>query len=232
MEHTARVNCVKWIKSSMDDPVMTFASGSNDQTCILWKVTNIRSNAPTITTQKLQGHVGGVTVVEAIEIGERLTIATASTDSTIKLWRKTDDNVISCVQTISLGNGLCFSIRMCRLPDTEAILMAVATDDDKIHLYCEKEDSDFTEVERLVGHEDWVRGLDFIVNGESKTILSNPKLISILLQTQMNYCWPVRVRILSLDCGRSPRSWQHMNPTSRLRIYCQTKTLKLRSAFV
>lgn len=170
VEHTARVNCVKWIRSSMDEPV-EFVSGSNDQTCILWKVTNIQSNAPTIATQKLQGHVGGVTVVEAIYIGECLTIATASTDSTIKLWRKSDDNVLTCVQTISLGNGLCFSIRMCRLPDTEAILMAIATDDDKIHLYCEQDDSDFSEVDRLIGHEDWVRGLDFIVNGESKAVL-------------------------------------------------------------
>lgn len=168
VEHTARVNCVKWIKSSMNDHV-EFVSGSNDQTCILWNVENIHSNEPTISTRKLQGHVGGVTVVEAIYIGERLTIATASTDSTIKLWRQTDDNIITCVQTISLGDGLCFAIRMCRLPDTEAILMAVATDDDKIHLYCERDDSDFGEVERLIGHEDWVRGLDFIVNGKSKT---------------------------------------------------------------
>lgn len=166
MEHTARVNCVKWLRSSINDVPVQFLSGSNDNTCIFWKVTDVQSNSPTISTQKLQGHVGGVTVVEAVYIGENLTIATASTDSTIKLWRQTADNVITCFQTISLGNGLCFSIRMCRLPDTDAILMAVATDDDRVHLYCEKDDSQFSEVDRLIGHEDWVRGLDFIVNGE------------------------------------------------------------------
>lgn len=44
-------------------------------------------------------------------------------------------------------------------------MLAIAKDDNKIHLYLKKE-SGFAKVDILVGHEDWVRGLDFIKSGE------------------------------------------------------------------
>lgn len=120
-------------------------------------------------------HTGGVTVVDAIHVGDRLTVATASTDSTIKLWRLNGggDDSFKCFQTISLGNGLCFAIRMCTLPTTDAIIMAVATDDDRVHLYTEDGEAGFVLKESLSGHEDWVRGLDFIANEDGDLLLAS-----------------------------------------------------------
>lgn len=45
--------------------------------------------------------------------------------------------------------------------NNDCALIAFATDDHKVYLYgkCAKE---FVKVETLVGHEDWVRALDFI----------------------------------------------------------------------
>lgn len=94
---------------------------------------------------------------------------TASTDSTIRFWSKNSDEFTN-FQTINLKTGLCFALKMFLLPGTENILLAIATDDEKIHLYAENSEKSFIKVDSLIGHENWVRGLDF-VEDENKDIL-------------------------------------------------------------
>ena len=152
------------MKLANNQQPVQFISGSNDNDCILW---NISEENPCLN--KLKGHTGGVTVVESITSGSgKLTIATGSADSTIRLWHKVDGE-FKDFQILNLKNGFCFAIRMCALPNTDTILMAVATDDDKIHLYCDTVNEAgaraFMKIETLLGHEDWVRGLDFVNDG-------------------------------------------------------------------
>lgn len=162
------MNTVKWIETSNSAKITKFISGSNDRNCLIWDIAD-RSN-PVVC--KLNGHDGGVTVVETIDVNNEILVATAATDSTIKLWSNGEENVYKCFQTIPLGNGLCFALRMARLPGTDTIILAVATDDDRIHLYSEQIQGSykFEKIETLVGHEDWVRGLDFILNGNFSSI--------------------------------------------------------------
>jgi elongator complex protein 2 len=88
------------------------------------------------------------------------------------------DDVI-CLQTLSFGSGFCLCVRLCFLPGTQVLLLSCAADDAKIHLFAESTDSDidrslnvcakkFVKVDSLVGHEDWVRAMDFTLDGNYK----------------------------------------------------------------
>ena len=85
------------------------------------------------------------------------------------------DDVI-CLQNLSFGSGFCLCVRLCFLPGTQIVLLSCAADDAKIHLFAESTGSDidrkwtvpakkFVKVGSLVGHEDWVRAMDFTLDG-------------------------------------------------------------------
>jgi elongator complex protein 2 len=85
------------------------------------------------------------------------------------------DDVI-CLQTLSFGSGFCLCVRLCLLPGTDIVLLACAADDSKIHLFAESPSSatggtlkanakQFVKVDSLVGHEDWIRAMDFTLDG-------------------------------------------------------------------
>lgn len=123
-----------------------------------------------------------------------LLVVTASADSTVKVWLRnsgtskcnflkcyrifykctpsfifipffTSDEV-TCIQTLRSGSGLYTSVKLCILPRNNIPLLAVASDDAKIHLYTViVEVPTFHLVHTLIGHEDWVRSLDFAIHG-------------------------------------------------------------------
>lgn len=161
------MNTVKWIKNKKQ-----FISGSDDHCCIFWDIEN---DQPVSTY--LKGHTGGVSVVEGIYVNDDLIIATASTDSNIKFWhRNSSSNDFICFQTISLGSGFCFSIKMCYISQSDCLLIALATDDYNVHLYGSINTSNgrtIVKVETLSGHEDWVRSLDFIVLDDGDILLAS-----------------------------------------------------------
>lgn len=177
VEHTANVNTVKWISEH------EFLSGSYDGICILWNIKDLSN----IQTWKLNGHEGGVIFVEAISVDGEWTIATTSLDSTIRLWQKNPEtDQYETFDTISLGNGFCFALRMCILPDTaDSIILAFSADDNHIYLYSDsygtagkydgnnKPHRKFIKVDTLVGHENWVRGLDFVKINDKELLLAS-----------------------------------------------------------
>lgn len=73
------------------------------------------------------------------------------------------------MQTIDLGNGICLCVRFSKLPGTNIPLLITCLDDGKIHIYAELVNNSleyqFTKVETLIGHEDWVRDVDFLEIG-------------------------------------------------------------------
>lgn len=157
VEHTAKVNTVKWISDH------EFLSGAYDNQCILWNIAD--PHAPKIT--KLIGHTAGVTFVDAIRIRNEWLIATTSLDSTIKFWSLNSHEIdrYTVIDTIELGNGFCFALKFTILPQSNGtVLLAYATDQHNVNLVCEQVTSDgkrtFTKVGTLIGHEDWVRGID------------------------------------------------------------------------
>lgn len=162
------MNTVKWIKNKKQ-----FISGSDDNECIFWNIENYDEPVKKF----LKGHSGGVSVVEGIYVNDNLIIATASTDSTIKFWHQDSTSTdLTCFQTIPLGSGFCFAIKMCFIEKTDCLLIALATDDFNVQLYGSVNSSagrKLVKVETLSGHEDWVRSLDFIVLDDGDILLAS-----------------------------------------------------------
>lgn len=169
VEHTAKVNTVKWISEKR------FISGAYDKTCIIWDIENIDQPK----TWKLIGHEGGITFVDAIEITDKWTFATTSLDSTIRLWHwSVEEDKYVNFDTFNLGNGFCFSLRFAILPNTQnKIILAYSTDENNIYLTCDEIDVNgirkFKQVDTLIGHTDWVRGLDFVKSNDSELLLAS-----------------------------------------------------------
>lgn len=167
VEHTAKVNTVKWISHH------EFVSGAYDKLCILWDIADI--NAPKLF--KLVGHEAVVTFVDAIRINDQWLIATTSLDSTIKFWSFSSEiNAYQAFDTIDLGTGFCFALKFAILPNTkDKVILAYSTDQHNVHLVCDQMidgKRKFVRVSSLVGHEDWVRGIDIVTLNNTELLIA------------------------------------------------------------
>jgi WD40 repeat protein len=86
-----------------------------------------------------------------------------------------------CLQNLSFGSGFCLCVRLSFLPGTQVLLLSCAADDAKIHLFAESAGGEMdgnlnvhtkklVRVDSLVGHEDWVRAMDFTVDGNDTAL--------------------------------------------------------------
>lgn len=146
--HTRRINCIKWIND------LEFLSGADDGLVIHW---SINQNDYSHNKHILKHHELGVSCVDAIYVNKILTITSASCDSTVKLWRS--DHII---YTINYKTGFALSVRLTQLPRSDKLLLICGTDESKIELHAEKKSGEFFLTNVLLGHEDWVRGIDTI----------------------------------------------------------------------
>lgn len=167
--HKARVNCVKWVHGKDILTETQFVSGSNDCTAIIWT-----NNLGTYElSHVLKGHECSVTVTDGIYLSEKhLVVATASVDSTIRVWEQTDGKDIVCKGVVTLqSSGLCLSVSLTSLSASE-FLLACGTDDCKIQLFTEKNEQ-VVKLLNLSGHEDWVRALDFTTCDNGDILLAS-----------------------------------------------------------
>lgn len=77
-------------------------------------------------------------------------------------------DISQCFQTIDFNNILCLSLKITILPQTNCLLLASGLSNSKIQLYMKDFNNDhsvFVASHYLIGHEDWVRSLDFITEG-------------------------------------------------------------------
>ncbi|KAI8036838.1 hypothetical protein M5D96_010148 [Drosophila gunungcola] len=171
VEHTKRVNTVKWLDQG------TLFSGGDDANAIIWELEQSGATKSVL----LKGHASGVNAVDGVrrQDGSWL-LATAAADSTIKLWTYQQGNCV-CLQTIPLSGGFCFSLRLKLLPKSNHVLLAFSGDDETVSLWTEQIEAtgggdapglQFQRVHKLTGHEDWVRGLDFVDDGEDLLLAS------------------------------------------------------------
>lgn len=155
--HSKRVNTVKWIPNSNE-----FLSAGDDCICIHWI---LDEHFEILQKNIIKCHTESVTALDSININGCLTIVTVGSDSAIKLWQRANTDEYECVQTISLNGGLCLAIKAYNLQSADdCALIAFATDDHKVYLYG-RHGNNFVKVETLIGHEDWVRALDFVRTG-------------------------------------------------------------------
>ncbi|XP_045491637.1 probable elongator complex protein 2 isoform X1 [Colias croceus] len=160
--HNARVNSVKWL-TRPDGSCTEMISASADKTAAIW--TLVKGDWK--VTSVLAGHEDGVTCIFGMYTGGNdLFVFTASVDSTVKVWERSNDTVF-LKQTIHLNSGLCLTLHAQMLPIVSKPVLFLGLDDNKVHVFALN--GEYHRVDTLLGHEDWVRGLDTVM--DDNTIL-------------------------------------------------------------
>ncbi|KPJ00191.1 putative elongator complex protein 2 [Papilio xuthus] len=189
--HKSKVNSVKWIYKD-NDTCTEFVSCSADKTAAIWSLVD----GVWRVTSSLVGHTDGITCIHSIYTnGEDLVVYTGSIDSTVKVWERSN-GVVSLKQTINLNSGLCLTLYAHNLPAVNQPVLFCALDDHKIHIFAGEE---YHRVHMLVGHEDWVRGLDVLDVDENSVLLASAsqdtyiRLWRIHLHTEVETTTEIRV---------------------------------------
>lgn len=170
--HTARVNCLHWIRTEDGSPSTELVSGASDNRVIHWEL----ENNQVLKSVRLQGHEGPVYAVHGIyqsgpSDGEQhALIASAASDSTVRLWSKKGSEV-KCLQILKFGDGFVLTVCLSTLPDTDAPVLACGDDGGRIHLFVQQDDW-FQKMLSLCGHEDWIRGVEWATFGRDLFLAS------------------------------------------------------------
>ncbi|ERE82229.1 elongator complex protein 2-like isoform 1 [Cricetulus griseus] len=149
-----------------------------------------------LKTVRLQGHEGPVYAVHAIYQSDpsdgviRTLIASAASDSTVRLWSKKGLEV-KYLQTLNFGEGCVLTVCLSVLPDTNVPILACGDDDSKIHLFIQQDDQ-FQKVLSLCGHEDWIRGVDW-------TTIGSDLLLASCSQDSLIRIWRLYMKPTSLE---------------------------------
>ncbi|XP_058798401.1 elongator complex protein 2 [Phymastichus coffea] len=184
--HTDRVNTVRWIKPCFPNPETEFISASSDGTAIIWQLNDeatgsfkasdiLRINEPT-------------NICDAIYLTENsldLLICTGSTDGDFRLWIRVGDQEIEPTQILSFSKKLPIGARLALMPNEPDgslnPLLFIAMEDSSILLYStifhsddldQKKIGDFVKVQTLVGHEDWVTCIDYILTDSQELLIA------------------------------------------------------------
>ncbi|XP_059365685.1 elongator complex protein 2 isoform X1 [Carassius carassius] len=155
-KHTGRVNAVQWVHKQDCSPETQLVSGGSDNHVIVWEKQDGKFTACAVCS----GHSGPVCAVDAMSLSSsQLLVASASSDSTVKLWTCSSDTA-ACLQTISLGSGFMMDVSLALLPGSRVPVLACGGDESRVHLYVQLS-GQFQRLLSLTGHEDWVRCVEW-----------------------------------------------------------------------
>ncbi|XP_066435314.1 elongator complex protein 2 [Eleutherodactylus coqui] len=162
--HTGRVNCVQWIREPDCSAETELVSGGSDKKVIVWRIKDYQL----VHSEVLDGHTEAVCAVHAVrgtsQSAHALLVASAASDCTVRIWRR-QKSTTECLQSLSFGNGFVLDVCLSVLPGSGVPVLACGGDDGRVHLYV-KQDGQFQKTLVLHGHEDWVRGVEFAINGQ------------------------------------------------------------------
>lgn len=170
--HTARVNCLRWIRTEDGSPSNELVSGGSDNRVMHWEL----QNNQVLKSVRLQGHEGPVYAVHAIYYNspsdgeQHVMIASAAADSTVRLWSKKGPEV-KYLQTLNFGDAFVLAICLSVLPGTNVPILTCGDDDCRIHLFVQQS-SQFQKMLSLCGHEDWIRGVEWATFGRDLFLAS------------------------------------------------------------
>ncbi|KAG9355429.1 hypothetical protein JZ751_000267 [Albula glossodonta] len=157
--HTGRVNTVQWVHNEDFGPETALVSGGSDNCVIVWKA----QDGKFLQSAQCCGHTGPVCAVDAIHLDaegtSQLLIASAASDSTVKLWVNSASQA-DCLQTLCFGSGFMMDVSLTLLSGSRVPILACGGDDCLVHLYVQR-NGQFEKVHSLHGHEDWVRGVEW-----------------------------------------------------------------------
>ncbi|XP_069814255.1 elongator complex protein 2 isoform X2 [Dendropsophus ebraccatus] len=168
--HTGRVNCVQWIQQPDCRAETELVSGGSDKKVIVWKTNDYQL----VHREVLEGHTEAVCAVHAVyrtaHSEHDLLVASAASDCSVRIWLR-NKSTTECLQTLSFGNGFVLDVCLSVLPGSGVPVLACGGDDSRVHLYV-KQDGQFQKTQVLHGHEDWVRGVEFAINGQDVYLAS------------------------------------------------------------
>jgi len=179
--HRDHVNTVQWIKPGNGKPESEFLSSSADGTTIIW-TKNCNDNTFRDTAMLDMGNK--IKFADSLQLSDtllttqsfpKLLICTGSINCELKLWLREEDASTKIIQTILFGNILPIYGRLAYLSSIKHPLLAVALENFSILLYVKDSNAselNFVMVHRLIGHEDWVRCIDFAHDNNGNILLA------------------------------------------------------------
>ncbi|XP_011870635.1 PREDICTED: probable elongator complex protein 2 [Vollenhovia emeryi] len=175
--HRDHVNTVHWIKPGDGAPETELLSGSVDGTAVIWSGDGENGFRCT-SVLNVGSKVAFADSLWLSAASARLLICAGSISGAVQLWLREGDMDAKHVQTIDFGRKLPLHCRLTRLPNSTCPLLAVALEDASTLLYTARLDAGsqveplFVQVQRLVGHEDWVVCMDFAQDGDDNLFLA------------------------------------------------------------
>lgn len=192
--HKDRVNTCKWLDGSG-----FILSGGDDMKIA---ISDQKSPRP---SQILEGHEASVTVIDGQMCdNNEILIASTGTDSKLLIWKGTVGDV-KCIESINLGTKFCLALKLFTFDDQ--IFLAYSTDDCKIIL-CVHEDDKFVQKLTLVGHEDWVLSLDFIIFEDYLLLASGSQDFYIRMHKIFHTKESIAINPGDLDVEQESRSFK------------------------
>ncbi|KAI0316700.1 WD40 repeat-like protein [Amylostereum chailletii] len=148
--HNSTVTCVEFL----DDT--TLVSADEAGVVKIWKRYE-DDKWDTVCTVKV--HEKAVSAL-ALHTSTR-SLVTGASDATVKVWAITEQDQLHEVQSISLKGRYPLSIALATLPQSLALVLAIAATDRSVQVFT-RSDETFIQAVNLPGHEDWVRALAFL----------------------------------------------------------------------
>ncbi|CAK9832654.1 Elongator complex protein 2 [Anthophora retusa] len=180
--HKERINTVRWIKRVQSKPESELLSSSVDGTAIVWsKLHECFESSSVIEVGDIVTFSNSLYLTDYNCQNDRifptLLICTGSVKGDLKIWLRDTDGDIKCLQTLIFEGKLPIEAHFSLLPNTNLPLLAVAIENSTIELYVTNfnviEALHFIRVQVLVGHEDWVRCMDFNCDTDNSILLAS-----------------------------------------------------------
>ncbi|XP_064456155.1 elongator complex protein 2-like isoform X1 [Ornithodoros turicata] len=83
------------------------------------------------------------------------------------------DNEPKCTQVIDLKHGFALDVKLTFLPSLNVPVFAYGGDDMLVHMYARNPTGEFCKCHTFQGHEDWVRGIDFVTYENKHVLLAS-----------------------------------------------------------
>ncbi|XP_032664509.1 probable elongator complex protein 2 [Odontomachus brunneus] len=162
--HREHVSTVHWIRPRNGTPETELLSCSVDGTVIIWSEDR-QSNSFRDTSSLDVGRA--ITLADSFQLTDdasstcsRLLVC-VGTGNELKVCSR-ENNDIKVVQTMDFGGKFSLHCRLTHLPNTKYLLMATALENSSVVLCTADElQLNFVKVQSLLGHQDWVKCMDF-----------------------------------------------------------------------
>ncbi|KAF7301320.1 hypothetical protein MIND_00697100 [Mycena indigotica] len=157
--HEETVTCVRFISHD----VLVTADEKGVVRC--WR----KSASEWTEAAKTQAHSHAIASLSSLGSS----IVTTSSDGTVQLWEISSDAAeLRKVQAFSLSGKYALSLALAKLPHSNVEILAIGTTDRNIHIWTRSSDC-FVPSAVLQGHEDWVKCLAFVEDGEQTLVLAS-----------------------------------------------------------